>query len=155
MGIGHGTTFTLTFPLHYVPDLDDGKSGPQGAAASRCGDGLIEIKGDGDDDEVEILPLRVLVVDDVTINRRWLGRLLEKAGHVVMEAVDCQDAVDKVADAATAGTRIDSILMDYKMPVMNGRATAKSKNAEHEHIAQTGVPRHREHRSRRWVIMRP
>ena len=60
-------------------------------------------------------PLRILVADDVAVNRTLLQRLLEKLGHVVTLAANGQEAVDLVS----AGI-FDLVLMDVQMPVMDG-----------------------------------
>ena len=70
-------------------------------------------------------PLHVLVVDDVTSNRRLLKRLVTNHGHSAEEAIDGQDAVNKVADAIHDGYPFDTILMDYEMPRMSGPEAAK------------------------------
>jgi len=58
---------------------------------------------------------RILVVDDVTANREMLVELLRPLGFETDEAIDGQDALDKVRD-----TSPDLILMDLSMPVMDG-----------------------------------
>jgi len=70
-------------------------------------------------------PLRVLVVDDVASNRKLLKRLVANQGHIVEEAVDGQEAVEKVADAISRNLPYDSILMDYEMPRLCGPEAAK------------------------------
>ena len=59
--------------------------------------------------------LRVLVVDDVAMNRDIARSFLAAAGHQVVLAENGMEAVAK----ATAET-FDIILMDVRMPVMNG-----------------------------------
>ena len=81
----------------------------------------------------ENLPsLRILVVDDVKSNRRLIARLARNRHHIVEEAFDGQDALDKVRAALEESTSVaetgedersssyDVILMDYEMPRMNG-----------------------------------
>jgi CheY-like chemotaxis protein/anti-sigma regulatory factor (Ser/Thr protein kinase) len=65
--------------------------------------------------------LAVLVVDDYALNRRLLRRMLEKDGHLVVEASDGQAAL-----AASLDQSFDLILMDIDMPVMDGNASAKA-----------------------------
>ncbi len=69
---------------------------------------------------------KCLVVDDSLPNRKMLVRLLERAGHTCLSAGNGQEAVE-IMDADHAATiqdknhkPIDSILMDYEMPVLNG-----------------------------------
>ncbi|NLB18127.1 MAG: response regulator [Syntrophomonadaceae bacterium] len=58
---------------------------------------------------------RVLVVDDQKGVRRLLEELFTKGGYAVSLAIDGRDCVEKVKLS-----RPDIILMDMKMPVMNG-----------------------------------
>ena len=60
-------------------------------------------------------PLRVLVVDDVEVNRELLGEVLGRHGHEVCFAADGAEAV-----ALAARERFDAVLMDVQMPVMDG-----------------------------------
>ena len=68
---------------------------------------------------------RVLIVDDVPVNRKMLRRVLESRFDIVEEAGDGQEAVDLVRSAQRKGGEAlyDVVTMDYQMPVMDG-ATA-------------------------------
>jgi DNA-binding response OmpR family regulator len=61
----------------------------------------------------------VLVIDDDEDVRELLRYLLERAGYAVRTAVHGRDGLDSVAD-----TMPDLILLDLKMPVMDGKAFA-------------------------------
>ena len=61
---------------------------------------------------------RVLLVDDIEVNREIAQMILESAGFIVETAENGQDAVDKVAHSGAG--YYDLILMDIQMPVMNG-----------------------------------
>lgn len=65
--------------------------------------------------------IRVLVVDDNPVIRRGIAALLEDADgiQVVGEAGNGQDAI-----AVAAGERPDVVLLDVRMPVMDGVAAA-------------------------------
>ena len=74
---------------------------------------------------------KCLVVDDSLPNRKMLVRLLERAGHTCLSAGNGQEAVE-IMDADHTATiqdknhePIDSILMDYEMPVLNGPDATK------------------------------
>ena len=68
----------------------------------------------------------VLVVDDNADNRLVSRRLLEQAGFRVLEATDGQEAVD-----LCAARRPSLILMDLRMPVMDGmEAATRIRQAE-------------------------
>jgi DNA-binding NarL/FixJ family response regulator len=65
-------------------------------------------------------PIRVLIVDDTEHVRRMLRNMLELDGfEVVGEAGNGADAVSLVGDAAA-----DVVVIDYKMPEMDGLETA-------------------------------
>jgi signal transduction histidine kinase/DNA-binding NarL/FixJ family response regulator/HPt (histidine-containing phosphotransfer) domain-containing protein len=60
-------------------------------------------------------PLRVLIVEDVELNRIVLGEALARQGHEVIFAENGSQAV-----AAAARERFDAVVMDVHMPVMDG-----------------------------------
>lgn len=57
----------------------------------------------------------ILVVDDVSINRTLLKLILDKRGYTITEAVNGKDAIEKFNEE-----KPDLILMDIRMPVMDG-----------------------------------
>jgi signal transduction histidine kinase/CheY-like chemotaxis protein len=61
---------------------------------------------------------RVLLVDDVELNRKIARAMLKVTGITVDEAVDGSDAVRKFE--ASAENAYDLVLMDVQMPVMDG-----------------------------------
>jgi signal transduction histidine kinase/ActR/RegA family two-component response regulator len=65
--------------------------------------------------------LRVLVVDDVAVNRLVLRAILEGAGHRVIEAEDGSAALARLS----AGEPPDVVLMDVLMPGMDGLETTR------------------------------
>ena len=64
-----------------------------------------------------------LVVDDQDLNRELVSCLLEDVGVKVVEAVDGVDAVAKFTERYK---EIDIILMDIKMPKLDGYEASKS-----------------------------
>jgi len=60
-------------------------------------------------------PFRVLVVDDVDLNRTVVRLLLERVGASISEAADGQQAVDLFSRQ-----EFDVVIMDIIMPVMDG-----------------------------------
>src|SRR3954452_18671985 len=66
-------------------------------------------------EQASVRPLRVLVADDVEVNRELLGEVLGRHGHAVAFAADGAEAV-----ALVARERFDAVLMDVQMPVMDG-----------------------------------
>ncbi len=59
--------------------------------------------------------LRLLVADDILVNRTLARIMLERAGHVVELVSNGAEAVE-----AVQRTRFDAVLMDVQMPVMDG-----------------------------------
>jgi len=62
----------------------------------------------------------VLVVDDSRFNRKMLCRLLTAKGSTCYQAEDGQQAIDVYRALMDKGESVDTILMDFEMPVMNG-----------------------------------
>ncbi len=59
--------------------------------------------------------MKLLIVDDVGVNRLTLSALLEDDGHVVEEAGSCAQA-----RARLAASRYDVVLLDLGLPDGNG-----------------------------------
>lgn len=79
-------------------------------------------------DETDNTPIdfsgkRILLVDDVLINREMARTILEMNQFTVEEAVNGEDAVNMVKDANPG--YYDVILMDIQMPVMDGYEATK------------------------------
>ncbi|WP_165820273.1 hybrid sensor histidine kinase/response regulator [Microvirga sp. KLBC 81] len=60
-------------------------------------------------------PARILIVEDVDINRELVQILLEAAGHIIDAVSNGEEAV-----AAVRATSYDLVLMDIQMPGMDG-----------------------------------
>jgi signal transduction histidine kinase len=122
-GQGHGTTFIIKIPLYEFR-----------------GD---EIKQHGDKESIDATnttvltegssgvrnpspPKRILVAEDTVSSRRMLIRLLERAGHTCLEAVNGRDAIEAVTmdlaktEETPGHLPIDIILMDFEMPQIRG-----------------------------------
>ena len=75
----------------------------------------------------------ILVVEDNDVNRMIARQILESLGLEVIEAVDGQDALEKIKNNS-----VDLVLMDCQMPRMDGYvATAEIRRRE----ALLGLPR--------------
>ena len=64
---------------------------------------------------------RILLVDDEEMNRDMLSRRLKKRGYEIITAGDGAEACDKAASESP-----DLILLDMKMPVMDGYDAARN-----------------------------
>ena len=71
-------------------------------------------------DRPQVAPLRILLADDVAMNRDIAGAMLQAAGHHVTFANDGLEAIA----AATDGT-FDAILLDVRMPNVDGLEAAR------------------------------
>ena len=58
----------------------------------------------------------ILLVDDELENLRSLGEILNRFGYKVIAKPDGQSALSVVDD----GTKVDLVITDYRMPVMDG-----------------------------------
>src|SRR5262249_54171586 len=69
---------------------------------------------------------RVLLAEDVPLNRRLFQQLLFQAGVDVTLACDGREALASMISADREGRPFDVVLMDMQMPVMDGyEATAQ------------------------------
>ena len=67
---------------------------------------------------------KILVVDDIEINRSIFVRQLESEGAVLAEAADGPSALAAIVAADARGEPFDIVLMDHMMPGMGGDAVA-------------------------------
>jgi CheY-like chemotaxis protein len=118
--LGYGTTFTLSLPLHRVPDAVL----PESLKNNKLLSSESVLEFENNDKELSKCSLRILIVDDARVNRKLLMRLLQNKGHNCDEAEDGLVAVQLVKNALKAGNPYDTILMDFEMPVMNGPTAA-------------------------------
>lgn len=120
---GEGSKFTFSFPVSFLSTSE----------------GLLieEVVEPGDNNWEE---KTILIAEDVTANYQYLRRVLEKTKITVLWAKDGSEAVDIIS----SNKDVDMILMDIKMPGMDGYKAAeiiKAKNKDIVIVAQTAYAR--------------
>ena len=79
--------------------------------------------------------MKILIVDDNSINRKVITGLLTKMSHISDVAETAEDALEKIQQEA-----FDMILMDIELPGMNGdEATRVLRTIPDERVANTPV----------------
>ncbi|WP_323795217.1 PAS-domain containing protein [Nisaea sp.] len=109
----HGSTFHVDLPLPLITD-----------------DSAIPISGERDW-RAACDGLQVLLVEDNAINREIATVLLEGAGIAVTSAEHGKEAVDIML--SDAPPRIDAVLMDLQMPIMDGHEATRLILADPRH----------------------
>jgi PAS domain S-box-containing protein len=100
--LGIGSTFSFDIPLTKVANVSKaGELGPE---------------------QVQLPPLRVLVVDDIEQNIELLSIILKRDGHTICAARDGEQALERMETE-----HFDIVLMDIQMPVLDGLSAAKSR----------------------------
>ncbi len=96
--------------------------------------------------------LRVLVVDDLPLNRLIATRLLEWQGHTAVEAKDGAEAVER-----TAHESFDAVLMDIQMPGMTGIEAVRSIRLREQstaaHLPVIALTAHALHEERDQILL--
>jgi len=103
--VGQGSVFTIRFPHVWSAEGSD-------PATLRSAISVDSIRFD---------PATILIADDVLDNRVLLRHYLEEFGFVTLDAATGEDAVDLATCA-----RPDLILMDIRMPGMNGVSATRA-----------------------------
>lgn len=117
---GEGSTFVVSVSLATCePAEQDAR-----LAAGAKTDGLVELGG-----------AHILVVDDIDMNAEIMADLLDLEGATCDHAENGQVAVDMFAQSPVGS--YDAILMDLRMPVMDGFESARCIRALHRPDAQT------------------
>ena len=113
-----GTTFTVTLPFSPAPAEDPAACAATPAVAAEMPEG----------GEAEVLRgARVLLAEDNEINMEISTELLSGAGVEVIQAWNGREALD--AFAASEPGSVDAILLDMKMPEMDGCEAARAIRA--------------------------
>lgn len=106
---GQGSQFSLTLPLREVCALPAQDSAPAGSPTLAQG-------------KAHTLQGRVLLVEDNTVNRLFVRKVLEQAGAQVQEAEDGRQACEFYA----SDSNLDLVILDMQMPVMDGYQTVRT-----------------------------
>ncbi len=106
---GEGSTFRVSLPL----EIDEAPSG-----------------------EASFPGLRALVVDDGEVTRAYVCQTLRRLGAEADCTATGAEAVKKVVSAQRAGQGYDAVILDWKMPGMDGLQTARQLRRE----APGGLP---------------
>ena len=69
----------------------------------------------------ELEGLVALIVDDLQLNRLILSERLSSWGVTCLEAGNASEALKILSDIRRSGDRLDFAILDYQMPLMNGR----------------------------------
>lgn len=82
----------------------------------------------------KIDPIRILVVDDNTINRKVISSFLAPDNHIVTTSSSAEDALQKVE-----ASDFDLILMDIELPGISGNEATKNLRT-HENPRKANIP---------------
>ncbi len=75
----------------------------------------------------DLLPaLRLLVIDDNRESREAIGRTTQNLGWQAIMAGSCSEACEAIHEVQAEGGRFDAVLIDWRMPDMNGAATQEA-----------------------------
>ena len=88
--------------------------------------------------EIDFTDKKLLLVEDIEVNREIAIMILEGAGFTVDFATNGKEAVEKVANSKPGD--FDAILMDIQMPIMNGyEATAAIRQLKNPALANIPI----------------
>jgi signal transduction histidine kinase/CheY-like chemotaxis protein len=117
---GEGSCFSLRLPLTEAAMPADSVPAPEALVPAQ-----------------RLLGLRILVADDVPVNRRVLQGLLEAEGARV---ILCSDGAEALEAAGEPG--LDVLLLDVMMPRLDGREVARRLRAAGSRVTIIGVTAH-------------
>lgn len=122
---GEGSRFLLHLPLRTL----DSERADQPVVPAQAAPG---------DLDAQLVGLRVLVADDVTVNRQVVEHLLHMQGAEVDVARDGGEAID----AVESGDGYDVVLMDVQMPGIDGREATRRLRAGGHDVPIIGITAH-------------
>ncbi|MGI2143070.1 PAS domain S-box protein [Shewanella frigidimarina] len=83
---------------------------------------IVEVKNN--DLDIDLLGKNILIVDDSKMSRKILSKTLMAHGAYVNEAHNSKQAINLIEQSLNASSHYDVIIMDWRMPDMNGLETA-------------------------------
>ncbi len=117
---GEGTEFVVNVNFKLAEDMEE------------------ELAADTAAQVIDFEGKKLLLVDDIEVNREIAKMLLESEGFIVDTASDGSEAVEKVANAKPGD--YDCVLMDIQMPIMNGYDAAKKiRKLENSELANVPI----------------
>ena len=103
---GKGTTFTIDLPFEQIEHTNNPAHPHKSLKA-----------------------LRVLLIDDDLDTREYVSELFTRLGVAYTTASSCEDALQKLHSAQQHEQHYDACFIDYKMPGLDGFATARELRA--------------------------
>lgn len=76
-------------------------------------------------DEISLKDKKVIIIDDTKTNRLILKKIIEHQGAIVEESADGEDGLRKIQDASERQTPFDLVLLDCRMPGLDGFKVAE------------------------------
>ena len=124
---GEGTEFIirLSFRLQSGKNIPSGDGAGDEVDSPKVSDGVSV--GKSQTKQIDFSKLRVLLVEDMMVNREIATMLLTNLGFTIETAENGKEAVDKVSSADVG--YYDLVLMDIQMPVMDGYEAAAAIRA--------------------------
>jgi PAS domain S-box-containing protein len=113
---GRGSQFALTIDVGLVDTTPSSHAPtvPNAApSAARVSTGTLPLRG-----------RRILLAEDGPDNQRLISFYLSRAGATVELAANGRVAIDRILESHVNGNKIDLVLMDMQMPVLDGYAAS-------------------------------
>ena len=111
--LGKGTTFTVEIPTTQLTEEEYAKQITRASGYIGTAKGTGVLKGK-----------KVIICEDHPVNREILEKLLAKKGVITLSAENGRDGVELFTKSKEG--EINAILMDIRMPVMDGLTAAKA-----------------------------